>query len=122
MISQDYEIKAKIRNKIIYNSIIFLVFEFWFFYSTYNNVIILYIISFSILTLLLCSIMFNFKERVDKITITFQGSLLIIPILFLIDIIFFYRPLSPPFFFSINNLIGLVHRIDIISFFILLNM
>ena len=120
MISREYEIKTKIRNKIIYSSIIFLVFEFWFFYSTYNNIIILYFISFSILILLICSIIFNFKIRVNKTIITFQSSLLIIPITFLIDIIFFYRPLSPPFFFSINNLIGLVHRIDIISFSILL--
>jgi len=120
MINRDYEVKAKIRKKIVYNSIIFLVFEFWFFYSTYNNILILYIVSFSILILLIGSLIFNFKKRVDRVTITFQSSLLLIPILFLIDIIFFYLPLSPPFFFSINNLIGLVHRIDIISFSILL--
>jgi len=37
-------VKNRIKNTLRYNSIIFLIFAFWFFYSSVDNILILFLI------------------------------------------------------------------------------
>ncbi len=108
--------EQKIVRTILYNFIIFLFFFFWFFYSTYDNVIGVILICFSIIILLLYSSIYNSKIN-NKFSVKFFHLILIlISIFFIIEVLFFYKAFSPTIFILYNNLIGIEHQHDILLF------
>ena len=122
MANQNNLIKTKIRRRILYNSTIFLIFLFWFCYSMFDNIILLYLICFVLVFFIIFSLIIDSKQGLNTQNIIIYISLLLIPIVFLIVISFSYIPFSPPFFFSFTNLIGIRHKIDILSFLILFSL
>ncbi|MHA1916079.1 MAG: CPBP family glutamic-type intramembrane protease [Promethearchaeota archaeon] len=85
----------------------------------YNNSIALFAIC---LLLFLCGIaliIINYIKRLNTKFLPFQGLVLLIPILFLVNLFLFYQPYTPPFFFGISHLIGLTLTFDLTIFLIL---
>ncbi|MFX1489006.1 MAG: type II CAAX prenyl endopeptidase Rce1 family protein [Promethearchaeota archaeon] len=121
MVNQDSKVKYKIINNIIYNSIILMIFLFWFSYSTFDSVITLFLISLSIFLLIFTLICINYIKVVNIKILPYQGLLTLIPILFLINIFLFYTPYNPPFFFAFHDLIGIRLHFQVLIFLVLLS-
>jgi len=122
MLNSNSKIETKIANNIIYYLIIFFIFLFWFSYSTYDNISILILICFSILSLIIYSLIKNLRKGMELGTKIFHILLIFIPITFLLDIIYFYDPFTPPFFIPFYDLIGIKHQHNIILILLLFSL
>ena len=122
MLNSDTKIETKIAINIIYYLVIFFIFLFWFFYSTYDNISILILICFSILSLIIYSLIKNIRKGMELGTKIFHILLIFIPITFLLDIIYFYDPFTPPFFIPFYDLIGIKHQHNIILILLLFSL
>ncbi len=122
MLNSDTKIETKIANNIIYYLVIFFIFLFWFFYSTYDNVSILILICFSMLSLIIYSLIKNIRKGMELETKFFHILLIFIPITFLLDIIYFYDSFTPPFFIPFYDLIGIKHQHNIILILLLFSL
>lgn len=122
MLNSDTKIETKIANNIIYYLVIFFIFLFWFFYSTYDNVSILILICFSILSLIIYSLIKNIRKGMELGPKIFHILLIFISITFLLDIIYFYDPFTPPFFIPFYDLVGIKHQHNIILILLLFSL
>ena len=110
--------KSRIRNSIIYNSIVFLIFLLWFSYSTFDNVYILFLICFIIFLIV------TIKYVVDRRYGFFMEEKILYILLFLIpfslfvNILIFYQPFSPTFFIPFYSLVGIKHNHNFIMAFL----
>ncbi|TKJ19428.1 MAG: hypothetical protein CEE43_15460 [Promethearchaeota archaeon Loki_b32] len=110
-------IKNRIRNTLIYNSIIFLIFLFWFFYSTVEDVSILLLMCTLIFLIIFIKFMverkygFTTNEKVMYILLFF------IPFSLYINIVLFHNA-SLTIFIPFNNLVGINHNHNFILFLI----
>ena len=110
-------VKNRIRNTLIYNSIIFLIFLFWFFYSTVDDVSILLLMCTIIFLLIFTKFMverkygFTTNEKVMYILLFF------IPFSLYINIVLFHNA-SLTIFIPFNNLVGINHNHNFILFLI----
>lgn len=108
-------VKNRIKNTIIYNSIIFLIFLFWFFYSTFDNISILLLICILIFFIIFTKFMierkfgFTMKEKVFYILLFF------IPFSLYANVILFYNA-SLQIFIPFYSLIGMIHNHNIFLF------
>jgi len=111
MLNYNKSIKTKIYNLIFSNIIILLFFLFWFVYSTFNVIVNVIFISSYLSTIIV--LIFSFKYIINKninlMETTTYILLLLIPGIFLLDLLFFLIPNINPFFFSFYNLIGIKH-------------
>lgn len=122
MLNNEDKTENKVIKTIIYNLIIFLVILLWFFYSTFDIPLLLILVSCLIALLILFSYIFNIRIT-NKLSIKlFHILLMLIPFSFLIEIIFFYEPLSPPVFISYHSLIGITLNHNLILFIIYLSL
>ncbi len=119
--ANENKITGKIYNSILYNLVILLVFLFWFSYSMYDNLIALLVITVLIFLSSSTVVVLNYVKQLKPKVLPFQFLVLAIPILFCINIFFFYRPYAPPFFFGISSFIGLWIKFDLIVFIVLLS-
>jgi len=122
MLNSDTKIETKIVNNTVYYLVIFFIFLFWFFYSTYDNISILILICFSMLSLTIYSLIKNLRQEMELGTKIFHILLIFIPITFVLDIIYLYEPLAPPFFIPFYNLVGIKHHHNIILILILFSL
>jgi len=122
MLNSDTKIETKILNNIIYYIVIFFIFLFWFFYSTYDNISILILICFSMLSLMIYSLIKNLRKGMELETKIFHLLLLFIPITFLLDIIYFYDPFTPPFLIPFYDLIGIKHQYNLFLILLLFSL
>lgn len=106
-------IKNRIRNTLIYNSIIFLIFLFWFFYSTVDNVSVLLLINFVIFLVIFTKFMverkygFTMNEKVTYIL------LFLIPFSLYMNIVLLHNA-SLSIFIPFKSLVGIRHNHNII--------
>jgi membrane protease YdiL (CAAX protease family) len=119
--ANENKITGKIYNSILYNLVILLVFLFWFSYSMYNNLVPLLVITVLIFLSGGVVIVLNYVKQLKPKVLPFQFLVLGIPILFCINIFFFYRPYAPPFFFGISSFIGLWIKFDLLVFIVLIS-
>lgn len=101
-------VKNRVTNSIIYNLIIFLIFFFWFIYSSFDNISILLLICFIIFLTIFTKFMierkngFALKEKVMYILLFF------IPFSLYVNVILFYDT-SITIFIPFYSLIGIKH-------------
>jgi len=74
------------------------------------------------LILTLALLITNIKIKLKKGALTIHILLVFIPIFFLADVIFFYTPYSPLYFFPLNKLIGIEHKLNVFMFCLLLSL
>lgn len=99
--------EERITRNLFYNIIIFLIISFWFFRSTYDNTLGLYLLSFLIILFIVLSLFYNIKKK-SKLTIKiFHVILLLIPLSFIIELIYAYEAFTSAVFFPFYNLIGI---------------
>jgi membrane protease YdiL (CAAX protease family) len=101
--------KKRIQNTIIYNSIILLIFIYWFYYSTEVNISVLLMICLSIFFIILTKFMVERKSGFESKDILLYVLLFFIPFS-LFTSITFYSNDSFSFFIPFNNLEGIVHN------------
>ncbi|MFW9878992.1 MAG: type II CAAX prenyl endopeptidase Rce1 family protein [Candidatus Thorarchaeota archaeon] len=121
MTHNDNYIKNRIEKIIFYNSFLFLIFLFWFFYSTFDNVLLLVIIcliSFLIVIIEYVRDKKYYMELKEKILYIF---LFLIPFFLFINVMLFYRAYSPLFFISFYNLIGIKHQHNFLLFLVFIS-
>lgn len=104
----EFSTNERIRNTVIYNSIILLIFIFWFFYWTFDTISILLLICFAIFLIILIKF---FIERKNGFTL--QDKLLYILLFFIpfslyVNVILFYDS-SITIFIPFYNLVGIHH-------------
>ena len=108
-------VHKRITNSIIYNIIIFLIFTFWFFYSTFDNISILLLLCFIIFLIIFTKFMierrhgFTFKEKILYIL------LFLIPFSLYVNIVLFYDA-SITLFLPFYSLVGINHKHNIFLF------
>lgn len=108
MVYDNSLVKNRVINSIIYNLIIFLIFLFWFYYSSFDNISILLLICSIIFLIIFSKFMierkndFNLKEKVMYILLLF------IPFSLYVNIILFYNA-SIAIFIPFYSLIGFKH-------------
>ncbi|MHA1885588.1 MAG: CPBP family glutamic-type intramembrane protease [Promethearchaeota archaeon] len=119
--ANENKITGKIYNSILYNLVILLVFLFWFSYSMYDNLVALLVINVLIFLSGGAIVVLNDIKQLKPKVLPFQFLILAIPILFCINIFFFYRPYAPPFFFGISRFIGLWIKFDLIVFIVIIS-
>ena len=117
----DFSTNERIKNTIIYNSIILLIFIFWFFYWTIDNISILLLICFIILLIILIK---YFIERKDGFTLKDNSLyllLFLIPFSLYVNVILFYDA-SITIFIPFYSLVGINHDHNIVLVLIYFSM
>ncbi len=108
-------VKIRIKNSLIYNSVIFLIFVFWYFYSSLYNISILFLICLAILMVIFIKFItelrsgFTLKDKILYILLFF------IPIALFGNIILF-NSTSINVFIPFNELVGIKHHHNILLF------
>ncbi|MFW9772874.1 MAG: lysostaphin resistance A-like protein [Candidatus Thorarchaeota archaeon] len=105
--------ELRIVRNLLYNIIILLIVFFWFFRSTYDNLSGSYILSFLIISSITLSFIYNIKKGCKNSVKIFHLILFLIPISFIIELIYVYEPFTSAIFISFYNLIGIRHNHDI---------
>ena len=105
----------RIRIRIIYNSIIFLIFLFWFSYYTFEDVSILILLSLVTFLVILAKFMIDRKYGFTEKELVVYILLFLIPFYLYINIILFINDL-PAFFIPFYNLVGIKHNHNLILF------
>ena len=103
-------IEQKIKSNIIYNSIILLIFIFWFVYSTLNNISLLFFIVLVISIIIFFIILRKFRQGISLQEKLLYSLLLIIPFSLVLNIINFPQMFSSPFLIPFDSLIGIKHN------------
>jgi len=114
-------IKSRIEKILFYNSIIFLIFLFWFFYSTLDNVLLLVLVCLMIFLIVIIKYVKDRKYYMALTEKILHFLLILIPFFLFINIILFYQTYSPPFFISFYNLIGIKHDHNFLLFLVFLS-
>jgi len=117
MMYDESLVKDRIKNSLIYNSIIFLIFLFWFFYSAVDNISVLLLICVIIFLIIFTKFM---VERKYGLTINEKMMfilLFLIPFSLYINIVLFYNA-SFTIFIPFNSLVGIRHNHNLILFLI----
>lgn len=117
MMYDESLVKNKIKNSLIYDSIIFLVFLFWVFYYTVDNISLLLLICVIIFLIIITKFVIDRKFGLtlnEKIVFIL---LLLIPFSLYINIVLFYD-VSFTLFIPFNNLVGIRHNHNLILFLI----
>ena len=124
MLNYNKNIRTKIYNLIFSNIIILLFFLFWFVYSTFNAYVSIIFISsfFLIVTALILGFKYLIYKDINSIAFTSYVLIFLIPIIFLLDLLFSFIPNTNPFLFSFYNLIGIRHSFKIYVFLTLLTL
>ena len=124
MLNYNISIRSKIYNLIFSNIIILLFFVFWFVYSTFNAYVSIIFISsfFLIVTVFILSFKYLTHKDISSMAFTSYILIYLIPIIFLLDLLFSFIPNTNPFLFSFYNLIGIKHSFKIFVFFPLLTL
>lgn len=121
MINYNTKIKTKVYNIVSSNIIILLFFLFWFAYSTYDVLINTIFISSYFLIVIAFIISIKYIIETDlKVSVSVYLMLFIVPLIFLLDLLYFSLPNIDPFIFSFYDLIGLKHSFEIYIFLPLL--
>jgi len=120
MLNVDNRIQSKVKNLIISNFIILLIFLFWFSYSTFSFVFNLYIFSLSILAINLFFLTIKYKKGKEIELFSSYAMLIIVLIFFLFNSLLSLISDFTPFLFSFYNLLGLKHKFNFLVFSILL--
>ena len=124
MLNYNNSIRTKVFNLIFSNIIILLFFLFWFVYSTFNAHVSMIFISsyFLIVTALILSFKYLIHKNKDLMAFTSYILIYLIPIIFLLDLLFSFIPNTNPFLFSFYDLIGIKHSFKIYVFLPLLTL
>ncbi|MFX1497920.1 MAG: type II CAAX prenyl endopeptidase Rce1 family protein [Promethearchaeota archaeon] len=104
--------EQRITRNLFYNIITFLIIVFWFFRSTYDNLVGSYLLSFSIIFFIALSLFYNIKLNSKRSIKVFHIILLLIPISFIIELIYAYEAFTSAVFFPFYNLIGIKLNYD----------
>ncbi len=110
-------IRNRIRNTLIYNSIIFLIFLFWFFYSTVDNVSILLLMCIIIFLVIFTKFMVERKYGLTINEKIVYILLFLIPFSLYTNIVLIYNA-SLTIFIPFNSLVGIKHNHSFILFVI----
>jgi len=108
-------VKDRIKNSILYNSIIFLFFIYWFFYSSVGNILMSLVICAVIFFIIFAKIITERKKRFTRKEIIIYILLFFIPFSLIANAILFYNT-SIIIFIPFNNLVGITHNHNIILF------
>lgn len=108
-------VKIRIRNSLIYNSVIFLIFVFWYFYSSFYNIFILFLICFTILVVVFIKFIIELRSGLTLKDKILYILLFFIPIALFGNIILFNRT-SISVFIPFNELVGIEHHHNILLF------
>ncbi|MFX1378652.1 MAG: type II CAAX prenyl endopeptidase Rce1 family protein [Promethearchaeota archaeon] len=108
-------VKNRIKNKIIYNSIILLIFAYWFFYSSFDNIFVLFIICVTLFFVIFVKFILELRKKFTKKDILIYVLLFLIPFALYANNILFYNA-SVTIFIPFDNLIGFNHSHNIILF------
>ena len=111
----ENRIKIRIKNSLIYNSIIFLIFVFWYFYSSLDNILILILICIAILIIAIIKFITELKLGLTLKDTVLYILLLFIPFALFGNVILFYNT-SISFFIPFNELVGITHHHNIVLF------
>ena len=114
MTYDDSFTKTKIYNSIIYNLIICLIFVFWFFYSTGNNISILILISLIIFLIILAKFMIQRKYGFTMKDKALYLLLFFIPFSLSVSIVL-YSNMSLSFFIPFDRFVGMNHNHNIFA-------
>ena len=108
-------VKIRIRNSLIYNSVILLIFVFWYFYSSFYNIFNLFLICLAIMVVIFIKFMIELSSGLslkDKILYIF---LFFIPIALFGNVILF-NSMSITVFIPFNELVGITHHHNVLLF------
>ncbi|MFW9970826.1 MAG: type II CAAX prenyl endopeptidase Rce1 family protein [Candidatus Odinarchaeota archaeon] len=117
MSSDENIVKIRIKNSITYSSIIFLIFIYWFFYSSFNNISILFIICVFIFFIIFAKFITERKNGFTRKEKIFYILLFVIPFSLFANAILFYNT-SITIFIPFNELVGLYYNFNIVLFLI----
>ncbi|MFX1503486.1 MAG: CPBP family intramembrane glutamic endopeptidase [Promethearchaeota archaeon] len=106
--------KDRINNSIIYNSLISLIFLFWFFYTTSDNISILLSICLVIFLVVLIKFFKDRRHGFEAKQKIFYVLLFIIPFSLYGNIIFLTRTSAPTYLIPFNSLVGMKHNHNLI--------
>ena len=107
--------ESLIKNRIIYYSIILLIFLFWFFYSTVDNVSVLLLISFITFLIIFTKFMVERKYGFTMNEKIMYLLLFLIPVYLYVNMILFINN-SPAIFIPFYSLVGIQHNHNLILF------
>ncbi|MFX0136656.1 MAG: type II CAAX prenyl endopeptidase Rce1 family protein [Candidatus Hodarchaeota archaeon] len=113
---KDINIWNRIKNSIIYNSIILLIFGFWFSYSIFNNLSILFIISIVIFLIVYIKFTIDRRHGISSKEKIVNILLFFIPFSLFVNIILLYNTSSPFFFIPLYSLVGMQHNHNFLLF------
>lgn len=108
-------VKNRIKNSIIYNSIIFLFFIYWFFYSSIDNILMPIAICVAIFLIIIAKLITERKNGFNRKEILLYVLLFFIPFSLYANVILFYNT-SITFFIPFDSLVGINHNHNIILF------
>lgn len=91
-----------------------MIVLFWFFRSAYDNIFVSYFLSILIIIFIILSFFYNIRKNNKTSVKIFHIILLLIPISFIIEIIYVYEPFTSAVFFSFYNLIGITLNHDLV--------
>ncbi|MFX1437404.1 MAG: type II CAAX prenyl endopeptidase Rce1 family protein [Promethearchaeota archaeon] len=110
-------VKTRIKNSIIYNSIIFLIFIYWFFFSSLDNIIIIFTICIAIFSIIFAKLITERKNGFSKKEKFLYILLFLIPFSLYANSILFYNT-SITIFIPFDSLVGINHNHNILIFLI----
>lgn len=110
----ENQTKRRIKNSIVYNSIILLVFLLWFSYSILTNLPIPLFICFMILLFVIINFIIDQRQEISFNEQIIYLLLIFLPVYLFVNIIVSYRFNSPFFFIPFESLVGLKHNHNII--------
>jgi len=91
-----------------------MIVLFWFFRSTYDNIFVSHVLSVLIIIFIILSFIYNIRTNKKTSVKIFHLILLLIPLSFIIEIIYVYEPFTSAVFFSFYTLIGITLNHDLI--------
>ncbi len=113
----ENRVKTRLINSIIYNAIIFLIFIYWFFFSSFDNIIILFILCGVIIFVILAKFLTERKNGFTTKELLLYILLFLIPFSLIANIILFYNT-SINIFIPFNSLVGVNHNHNFFLFLI----
>jgi len=114
MTYEEIIVEEKIKNSIGFYSIILFTFIFWFVYSSLDSISLVIFIVFIISLLIFIIILRKFRQGISVQEKVLYCLLTVIPFSLYINVIYFSRAYSSPFFIPFYSLVGIIHDHNII--------
>ncbi len=110
----ENQTKRRIKNSIVYNSIIFLIFLLWFSYSTLTTLPIPLFICFIILLFVIINFIVDRRQEISFNEQIIYLFLIFLPVYLFANIMVSFNFDSPIFFIPFESLVGIKHNHNII--------